>query len=244
MLKVATKFAPRRQAFEVARAAGFEFAEFWLDENLLSNIAELVELAHQFPLQYGLHCPNRTDLTQPSIENLVELYNNLDSSALVIHIPMFRKYGDMIRTLDDSLKLGVENHRLSMDEFETWACNSRWLTLDVEHLWKFTLNDAPLEQLVSTLKAFLAHHRHKLVHVHLPGYRPGNEEHRPMSTNREMILEVLSLFADYTFDGLIVSEVSPEYQNVRDLRSDVVLYRHWLERHHAERSGTPESVLS
>lgn len=65
-----------------------------------------------------------------------------------------------------------------------------------------------------------------------------------MSTNREMILEVLSLFADYTFDGLIVSEVSPEYQNVRDLRSDVVLYRHWLERHHAERSGTPESVLS
>ena len=67
----------------------------------------------------------------------------------------------------------------------------------------------------------------KLLHIHLPGYWPGFQEHRPMYCAREMIFPVLSLLADARFEGLVVSEVDPAYQNLSELHMDVLLFEAW-----------------
>ena len=48
---------------------------------------------------------------------------------------------------------------------------------------------------------------------------------------REMIFPVLSLLAEAHFDGLVVSEANPEYQNYPELRMDVLLFDAWRQRH-------------
>lgn len=46
-----------------------------------------------------------------------------------------------------------------------------------------------------------------------------------------MIFPVLSLLADAGFEGLVVSEVNPEYQNANELRMDVLLFDTWRSQH-------------
>src|SRR6185437_8983938 len=108
------------------------------------------------------------------------------------------------------LPLAVENHRLTPDAFLDWAQRNPGLTLDVEHLWMYTLRDAPLSNLLAEVRSFLSRFAHKLRHVHLPGYLPGQPEHRPMYCSRDMVLAVFSLLEEVHFTGLIVSEVNPE----------------------------------
>jgi hypothetical protein len=100
----------------------------------------------------------------------------------------------------------------------------------VEHLWKFTLGDGPLRDLLAELRRFLGRFGGKLRHVHLPGYWPGFDTHRPMYCSREMVFPVLSLLAEAGFEGLVVSEASPEYQNGQELRMDVLLFDAWRQR--------------
>lgn len=229
MLNLATKFTPEAKAFETASAAGFRCAEFWLDANWLNQWQTVVRLAHNFPLRYALHFPNRGDLSESTLRQAIELYRQLNCSAMVIHAPMLRRHGASLLEYDSTLRLGVENHRLKLSEFNRWAVENTWLTLDVEHLWKFTLRDAPVDELLGVADDFLSQFRDKLVHVHLPGYAPGCDEHRPMYCSREMILPMLSLLAEYQFDGLVVSEVNAQFQNARELRMDVLLFERWQE---------------
>ncbi|MEZ6146924.1 MAG: histidinol-phosphatase [Planctomycetaceae bacterium] len=98
---------------------------------------------------------------------------------------------------------------------------------DVEHLWKFTLQDAPLDVLLEVLDGFFGSHFDKIAHVHLPGYFPSEEEHRPMSSSPVAVRSVLSLLADYGFSGLVVSEADPEYQTLEGLREDVDFFHEW-----------------
>jgi hypothetical protein len=70
----------------------------------------------------------------------------------------------------------------------------------------------------------------------MPGYWPGLEEHRPMYCARDMVFPVLSLLAEVDFEGLVVSEVSPEYQNAHELRMDVLLFDAWRERYEKARA--------
>ncbi|MEM9658362.1 MAG: hypothetical protein AAF961_08380, partial [Planctomycetota bacterium] len=76
-------------------------------------------------------------------------------------------------------------------------------------------------------------------HIHLPGYVPGGEEHRPMYCSRDMVFEVLSLLADREFDAFVVSEVDAMFQNVHELRMDVLLYERWREMRGKQREATP-----
>jgi sugar phosphate isomerase/epimerase len=243
MLKVSTKFTPEVQAFKIAEAAGFRYAEFWLDASWLNQWQMVIERAREYEFGYALHFPNRGDLSEGTLRESIRLYRALDCSAMVIHAPMLRRYGSWLLKEDMTLRLGVENHRLTRAEFERWAVDNTWLTLDVEHLWKFTLQDSPLDSLLSAVADFLVRFGDKLVHVHLPGYAPGLDEHRPMYCSSEMVLPVLTLLADHHFDGLIVSEVNPQFQNVHELRMDVLLFENWQEiRRHAsacEKSKNP-----
>ena len=58
MLTLATKFKPRKPAFETALAAGFQAVEFWLDAELLAHADEIADLASNYPFRYALHFPN------------------------------------------------------------------------------------------------------------------------------------------------------------------------------------------
>jgi len=132
--------------------------------------------------------------------------------------------------LEPTLRLAVENHTLTPDGLTKWAEESTGLALDVEHLWKFTLRDVPLEKMLDRLRSLLEKYGDKLRHVHLPGYWPGLPEHRPMYCARDMIFPVLSLLAHAGFEGLVVSEVDIEYQNAHELRMDTLLFDAWREQ--------------
>ena len=227
MLKLATKFKVQPNSIQAAVDAGFTCAEIWLDAKVLENWADVSRLATRSPLQFSLHFPNRGNLTDTHLSQAVELYHSLDCSAMVIHQPMMDLYGRSLLEIDPSIRLGVENHRLSPEDFQRWASSNRWLTLDVEHLWMLTLADCPLAQLLDSVRRFLERFHEKLIHVHLPGYLPGHDEHRPMYCSREMVLAVMNLLAEYRFEGLMVSEVNLDYQNPSELRMDVLLFNRW-----------------
>lgn len=231
MLKLATKFAPEATLFEQAYRAGFHHAELYLNENILADWQRVAAQAHHYPLEYVLHCPNRKDLSRETLQQLVALYKALECRAMVIHQPQFDRYGKDLEQLDPHLRPAIENHLLTPEQFEHWAESNPGLTLDVEHLWKFTLKDPPLAELENAVRHFLNRYGHKLRHVHMPGYLPGQVEHRPMYCSRDMIFRMLSIFSEHGVSGLIVSEVNLEFQNEHDLRMDVLLFDRWRAEH-------------
>jgi len=237
MLKVATKFAPRQPDFERAHRAGFRCAELWLDAAVLADWQAIAGLARGYPFAYAVHFPNRLEHAGPALEQAVQLYRALDCHSMVIHQPLFDRHHEELLRLGPALRLAVENHKLDPERFTQWAERNPGLALDVEHLWKFTVCDGPLDRLLQEVKAFLRRFADKLRHVHLPGYVPGFAEHRPMYCAREMVFGVLSLLAEFRFEGLIVSEVNPAYQTPNDLRMDVLLFDTWRELHDSPAEG-------
>ena len=131
----------------------------------------------------------------------------------------------------------MENHRLSREGFREWGERNAGLTLDVEHLWMFTLKDAPLDELLEATRDCLARFGDKVRHVHLPGYWPGFAEHRPMYCSRELVFPVLSLLEEFGFGGLVVSEANEAYQNANDLAIDVLFVETWRQGHRGKTSG-------
>lgn len=226
-LKLATKCSPERAGLARAAEAGFHHAELWTDAATLDQWEVAAENCRSVALDYGIHAPNNPELGDDTLVNASRLYRALNCRAMVIHQPVFDRLGSKLLAIDEGLCLAVENHRLSRDEFRHWATSNRYLTLDVEHLWKFTLRDAPLESLTDALDEFLAEFGGKLRHVHLPGYVPNGHEHRPMSTNPPFARAVWERLAKVGYDGLVVSEISVRFQTTAELRKDVELYEAW-----------------
>ena len=77
MLQFATKFKPKAEAFETAKAAGFRHAEFWLDASWLSNWKSIVRKTRQSGLGVALHFPNRGELSKTTIREAVRLNPDL-----------------------------------------------------------------------------------------------------------------------------------------------------------------------
>ena len=227
MFRLATKFRPEAEAFEKAAAAGFRGAEFWLSSEVLADWRNVLATSRCFPLYYALHFPNQFDLDAETLRHVALLYRELECTALVIHELQYQQYGGILRGLDPNMRIGIENHVLDRADFERWAELSPGLALDVEHLWKYTLQCCALTGLLESLREFLERYGQKLHHVHLPGYRLGGEEHRPMHHSAEMVVGVFRLLAEFGFLGLVVSEADPEYQTAADLRRDVALFRRW-----------------
>jgi sugar phosphate isomerase/epimerase len=231
MLKLATKCAPEFDRLETAYRAGFRHVELWLDNALLEDWQAVLQRALHYPTRYVLHFPNRAELTAAGLRGCIELYRGLACRAMVIHQPMFERYGHELIRLEPELRLALENSDFTAARFEAWAEQSPHLTLDVEHLWLFTRRGIPLTELLAELRQFLKRAGHKLRHVHLPGFWPGCREHRPMYCGRDLVFPVLSLLAEHGFDGFVVSEVSPDFQNLIELQMDVLLFEAWRQRH-------------
>lgn len=226
MLKIATKFAPTPVAFAQAWQAGFRYAEFWLSAALLQDVEQIISQAQRYPFGYVPHLPNK-QVESETIQQTARLCRKLKCSALVLHQPMMDRWGEDLQARLPDVSLAVENHVLNETEFESWAEKNPGLNLDIEHLWKFTLRDAPLARLEQTLADFLRRHGHKLQHVHLPGYLPGQEEHRPMYCSRELMYVAWGQLHDLGYAGLVVSEINGPYQNPQDLRMDMLLFERW-----------------
>lgn len=231
MLKLATKFAPEPAAFERAHRVGYRCAEIFLDARVLANRHDWLPVARHYPFEYVVHFPNRVGSDGNILDQAVDVYRQLGCRCLVIHQPMYDAHREALLQREPSLVFAVENHNLDHDGLHRWAERNTGLALDVEHLWMYTLRDAPLQQLLEMVSRFLEAHAGRTHHVHLPGYLPGYREHRPMYCAREMIFPVLSLLARSSFSGLIVSEVDLEYQNDEELRMDVLLFDAWRARH-------------
>jgi hypothetical protein len=213
----------------------------WLDAAVLSDWQRVARVARSYPNSYVLHFPNRLDLPGETLDHAVALYRELACGCMVIHQPMFDRHHDALLRLEPSLRLAVENHKLTPEGLTAWAERSPGLALDVEHVWKFTLRDGPLESLLVLVRNLLVGFGDKLRHVHMPGYWPGLDEHRPMYCSRDLVFPILSLLAGAGFEGQIVSEVNPAYQNANDLRMDVLLFETWRRLHDPLLAAAPAS---
>jgi sugar phosphate isomerase/epimerase len=227
MLTLSTKFKPHQPAFETALAAGFQAVEFWLDAELLEHADDIADLASHYPFRYALHFPNAGPISDDALRATVTLYQRLNCTATVIHQPMFDRYQSALMALDPKLDLAIENHVLDLDRFVQWADRSPGLTLDVEHLWKFTLHNAPFATLMDHVERFLSKYASKLQHVHLPGYQPGGEEHQPVHYNEELATKVMTRLAEHGFTKLVVSELDSLFQTPEYLQKDVEMFDRW-----------------
>jgi len=231
MVNFATKFDPSQpEGFDMAWDAGFRCAEFFLNPEILDQTDLVLKLAKRRSMRYALHFPNRAQLNEGQLDAAIRLYTSLSCQAMVIHPPMMERYGDGLRARLPEVRLGVENGGLrDAKALEAWAEGNEWLTLDVEHLWKYTHPGKSLDELKEAAAKFLERHGAKLVHVHLPGHLPGFPEHRPLYTSREFAFAVWDLLEAHGFEGLVVSEINQRYQNPQELRMDWLLFERWLD---------------
>ncbi|NOX99285.1 MAG: sugar phosphate isomerase/epimerase [Verrucomicrobia bacterium] len=227
MLKFATKLAPQPERLSNAHEVGFEYAEIFLTSKSIKKPKALAGLLGNYPLSYGLHFINRGPLSKKQLKKTIRLYRLLDCESMVIHQPMYRLYSEALLDIDPGLCLAVENHRLKLKSFWRWADSHEHLTLDVEHLWKHTLKQAPLSEMLPVLKKFLKRHGSQLKRVHLPGYQPGSLEHQPLSFNPKLARKVLKALSKIDYQGLIVSETRPSMQKPKFLRNDINLFQNW-----------------
>lgn len=241
MLNLATKFRPEPAAFELAFRAGFRCAEFFLNRELLEDSQQIAELASGYRMKYALHFPNKPNLEEQHLRHCVQLYRDVGATAMVMHPPMHGRFAAALRKIDPSLVLAVETMRVPREEIVAWVGQQQQVTLDVEHIWSFTLPGEPISVFFELLDRILNVHANCVKHVHMPGYLPGQGEHRPMYTSREFCLGVFEILSRHRYDGLVVSEVDMQFQNPFDLRMDVLLYEGWLARQTGSASPTSQA---
>lgn len=226
-IRFAAKFAAEAGRFQLAVDTGFQFAEIHLKRRSVDYWEPIAWLASGYPLSYALHFPNSGPLSNLAVANAARLYEELGCATMVIHPPMLTQYGEQLRSLVPAIRLGVENPRLDRTAFDHWADGNEYLTLDVEHLWKYTLRDQPAQELILFLEAFLTRYRDKLIHVHLPGYIPGSVEHHPASRNPALARAVLELLCEADFTGFVVSEIRTELQTHENFQRDRNMFCAW-----------------
>ncbi len=229
MFKHATRTKANQESFAKADEAEITNIELQLTADDLLNWEATAKIAEKGNFNFIAKFPTTLELTDEQIANCVKLCATLNSSVLVIHEPMFRKYSSQLKGLNPNLKLAVENNRHVSTRFTEWTSYEN-LTLDVEHFWKFTLQDAEDAVFLTELATFLREHGKKVRQVHITGYQPGQPVHRPMYCNREVVNTVLSLLAEANYEGFIVSELAPEYFNRRDMVMDAELIDAWQQQ--------------
>ena len=231
LLKLATKFAPDESMLAMGRDAGYRHAEVWTDAAVLADWRAVAELCARYPLDYVVHFPNREPRDQQALADAVSLCRQLNCRAMVIHQPLFDLLSGRLLALDADLPLAVENHQLSPAEFEA-VLDNPGLTLDVEHLWQYTLEDWPLDELLAAVSSFLERHVPQAAarsHAGLSARCRGRTG--PMHTSPEMVLGVFNLLAEHDYQGFIVSELAEKYQTPQALEADMALFQAWAEQH-------------
>ena len=152
MLKLATKFLPEPHAFEQAFDAGFRNAELYLNTAVLEQADDVIAMARQFDMNYAMHFPNKPELSDRHLQACCRLFDELNASADVIHPPMLQRYGVAVKAIHPNIVLGIETMRVPPDQLVEWARQHQTVTLDMEHIWKFSLRDTPMEELFKLVR--------------------------------------------------------------------------------------------
>ncbi len=227
MLAFATKLAPTRKKMQRALDAGFQHSEIWLSSELLLDVDPVIACVRESGLRVALHFPNGGELEETQLANAVRLYRAVESWAMVIHKPMLRSYGRRLALRAPEMVLALENGRQKGDQFDKWAEYHTDLTLDVEHLWKYTLGNCSFPEFMEGLKRFWQRHGSRVRHIHLPGYIPGSPEHSPAYCNPELVNTVWSFLLEQDYQGMVVSELNLDFQTPQHLRRDVIAFQRW-----------------
>jgi sugar phosphate isomerase/epimerase len=235
MLKFATKLPAHAAKVEIAWMAGFRSAEVSLNADFVKDWKGAARTLLARPMRYVLHFPNKGPLGSGKLKKTVKLYRALNCEVMVIHPGMMEEHGDRLLELYPESCLAVENGKLSYDQFWHWADEYDDLTLDVEHLWKFSLDDAPLEELCHEVRCFLWRFGGKLRHVHLPGYQPGSNEHRATFQSPAMAQALLEILDAAGFTGMVVSEAREAWQTPPALAADIDFYARWAQKRSRKR---------
>ena len=226
-LKLATRFYPEPQTFKRATRAGFQCAELLTYVGVLANWEAVASMARQFPLQYTIRFPKDGELTPWLLDGAVALYRELACQEMIIQARMYKHYvqrlsrGSHPCALPSKTAVWTAGGSTAGPARDVGSRSTSSTSGDIRYK---TPRSKP-----SWLPwmRFLAVHAGKLRHVHLPGYRPGGNEHRPMYCGAEMVYAVLSRLARAGFTGRVVSEVRSDYQTYKNLRKDVVLFADW-----------------
>jgi len=227
MLKFASRIPADTQKLATIFESGFRRVEVFLTPQSIKACKPFAKIAENYEMSYGLHFPNRAILSEKQLKKTIKLYRRLNCESMTIHQPMYRHYAKQLLIIDSEICLAVENHRLKPKSFWRWANSYEHLTLDVEHLWKHTLKQAPMPDLLSMLKEFLKLHGSQLKRVHLPGYEPGGKEHQPLSFNPQLARKVFTALSKINFDGMVVSETRPAMRLPKHLKNDISMYECW-----------------
>lgn len=226
MFSLSTKFSPEATNFEKAVFAGYSSAELYTTPTRLMSWRSLSKIARSFELNYALHFPTVGKILHQTAEDMACLARDLNCNIVVVH----KEHLDVAREIKfmaPEIQLAVENHFIHFNDLGNWLRTCSAATLDIEHLWKFTLHDCELSALLPVVKQLLHEHGDKIKHIHLPGYLPGQAEHKPMYCSRDMVLGVFDILYAEDYEGMVVSELNVPFQNEFELKMDRLLFESW-----------------
>lgn len=251
MFQLATKFSAEAENFEKAAMAGYQAAEIYTTPTRLMSWRSLSKIARSFEMDYSLHFPTGDfpaggKISYQTSEEIAALARDLDCSTIVVHEEHLDVAGE-IKFVHPGVRLAVENHFVHFNDLQNWMGSHDAVALDIEHLWKHTLHDCELNDLLKVTDGLLTKHHDRIQQVHLPGYLPGQAIQKPMYCSREMALAMLTLLDEKNFSGMVVSETDVAYQNEHELQMDVLLFNVWSNRRRSSKApmvGSHSSALT
>ena len=226
MFSLATKFSPEAANFEKACCSGYDHAELFLTPTRLMSWRTLSKIARSYEMNYVLHFPTCSKAPHETSEEVVLLAQDINCRTISVHENCLETAMG-IREIDPQLQLCVENQSVELEKLDSWIAANEFITLNVENLWKQTLQDDDFSELESVIRRLFHRHRERIRSVHLSGYRPGRESKTPLAKSAEFTNRIFDILLAENFDGIVVGEIDVQHQTSELLKADLALFHRW-----------------
>lgn len=226
MYLFATKFSPEAANFEKAVFAGYQNAELYLTPTRLMSWRSLSKIARCYELNYVLHFPTIGKSSLQTCEDIVSLAHDINCKTITVHEDSL-KVAEYVQALDPQIQLAVENHSVTYEQLDAWIQSNDCITLNVDCLWKNTLQNCELSELRSVVRRLFHNYRDRFKNVHLSGNVPGSLSKPPLQFSQEMVFSILDILRAERYEGMVVSEIDVEFQTGENLERDLNVFRQW-----------------
>lgn len=238
MFSFATKFSPEAANFEKAVFAGYEYAELYLTPTRLMSWRSLSKIARSYDLSYLLHFPVSTKATPQTCQEIVELCQDVSCNIVVVHEAEL-ELAHHVTAIDPTILLAVENQEVRFSDLDDWLKRHEDVSLNLDHLWKETLNNCDFAEFKSVVARLMNNHRGRIRNVHLSGYTPNHPVKCPLSQSPEVACSLLDTILAAGYDGAVVGELDTCFQTGEKLQQDLEWFNGWRAR-----TGLPNLVDS